>query len=157
MKPVDFLKNSSVVNAAGFVDVNNGTLQHNKYDNVYAIGDCNSAPTSKTAAAACVQAYVVKNNLFNKITNNTNFSPLSYNGYTSCPLITGKDSVVLAEFSGYSGKPIETFFYNQAKESKFSYWMTADVLPQVYWNMLTAGKWNGPLKIRKFLNPLNIN
>ena len=40
-----------LVNEAGFVDVNKGTLQHTKYDNIFAIGDCSSLPTSKTAAA----------------------------------------------------------------------------------------------------------
>ena len=45
------LKSSAIVNAAGFVDVNKETLQHVKYPNIFSIGDCNSAPTSKTAAA----------------------------------------------------------------------------------------------------------
>jgi sulfide:quinone oxidoreductase len=34
------------------VDCNKLTLQHNKYPNVFGIGDCTSLPTSKTAAAA---------------------------------------------------------------------------------------------------------
>ncbi|PWA02266.1 hypothetical protein BB558_001594 [Smittium angustum] len=157
MKPYDFLKNSGLVNKGGFVDVNNETLQHTKYSNIYAIGDCNSAPTSKTAAAACVQANVVKTNLLNKIFNGISEPVIKYDGYTSCPLITGKNSVVLAEFSGYTGKPKETFFYNQGKESKFSYWLTADVLPQVYWKLLTTGQWAGPSSVRPILNPLNSN
>lgn len=41
-----------LVNGAGFVDVNQSTLQHTKYSNVFAIGDCASTPNSKTAAAA---------------------------------------------------------------------------------------------------------
>jgi sulfide:quinone oxidoreductase len=31
-----------------------------------------------------------------------------YNGYASCPLIIGKNQVILAEF-GYGGKIMETF------------------------------------------------
>ena len=51
MSAPDFLKNSPLANEAGFVDVNKDYLQHNKYDNVFSLGDCSSAPTSKTAAA----------------------------------------------------------------------------------------------------------
>ena len=39
--------------------------------------------------------------------------PAAYNGYTSCPLVTGKGS--LAEFD-FDFKPMEAFPVNQAKE-----------------------------------------
>lgn len=52
MKAPDCLVASpALINEAGFVDVNKATLQHNRYKNVFAIGDCSSLPTSKTAAA----------------------------------------------------------------------------------------------------------
>lgn len=51
MSAPDFLKTSPLANEAGFVDVDKAHLQHVKYDNVFALGDCSSAPTSKTAAA----------------------------------------------------------------------------------------------------------
>lgn len=41
-----------LVNEAGFVDVNKDSMQHVRYPNVFAIGDCSSSPNSKTAAAA---------------------------------------------------------------------------------------------------------
>lgn len=41
-----------LVTPTGFVDVDQLTLQHNKYSNVFAIGDSASSPNSKTAAAA---------------------------------------------------------------------------------------------------------
>lgn len=44
-------KSSGLSNAAGFVDVNSSTLQHVKYSNVFALGDCSSTPNSKTMAA----------------------------------------------------------------------------------------------------------
>lgn len=40
-----------LTDASGFVDVNKETLQHVTYKNVFALGDCSSVPTSKTAAA----------------------------------------------------------------------------------------------------------
>ena len=51
MSAPDFLKGGPLSNEAGFVDVSKEHLQHVKYDNVFALGDCSSAPTSKTAAA----------------------------------------------------------------------------------------------------------
>lgn len=41
-----------LVNEAGFVNVDKSTLQHIKYPNIFAIGDCSSTPNSKTMAAA---------------------------------------------------------------------------------------------------------
>lgn len=42
---------SPLVDQANFVSVDKDTLQHTKYKNVFSIGDCGNAPTSKTAAA----------------------------------------------------------------------------------------------------------
>ncbi|KAJ2167357.1 hypothetical protein GGH16_003923 [Coemansia sp. RSA 560] len=156
MKPYDFIKRSALANAAGFVDVNQHTLQHSKFSNVYALGDCSSLPTSKTAAAAAAQSRVLKHNLLSQI-KGSSVPALEYDGYTSCPLVTGKHKLVLAEFSGYTGTPQETFFFNQANEHAFSYWLTADVLPAVYWNSMLKGTWNGPSAIRKVANPTSAN
>lgn len=50
--PDELAKCKELVNAAGFVDVNKSTMQHVKYSNVFAIGDCSASPNSKTAASA---------------------------------------------------------------------------------------------------------
>lgn len=53
MSPPGELKQcKELVNELGFVEVNKDTMQHLKYSNVFAIGDCSSSPNSKTAAAA---------------------------------------------------------------------------------------------------------
>lgn len=44
------LNSGDIVNEAGFVNVNKWTMQHMKYPNVFALGDCASSPNSKTAA-----------------------------------------------------------------------------------------------------------
>ena len=49
--PVAALKDSPLSDEMGFLNVNKETLQHNKYPNVFGIGDCTNAPTAKTAAA----------------------------------------------------------------------------------------------------------
>lgn len=62
MQPFEFLAKSPLADANGFVDVVKETLQHKKFPNVFAIGDCTNLPTSKTAAAiAGSNAILVKN------------------------------------------------------------------------------------------------
>lgn len=80
-----------------------------------------------------------------------------YDGYTSCPLITKQNGLILAEFSGYTGKPLETFHYDQSKESKFAYFLKESVIPKIYWNMMMKGEWTGPGPFRPFFNPLGRN
>lgn len=50
--PDELARCKDLVNEAGFVDVNKSTMQHVKYKNVFAIGDCSGSPNSKTAASA---------------------------------------------------------------------------------------------------------
>jgi hypothetical protein len=47
------------------VDVNPFTLQHNKFENVFAFGDCIAGNTTRTQNAAHAQNPVVKHNLKN--------------------------------------------------------------------------------------------
>ena len=96
MSAPDIIKSSTLANAAGWVDVDKYTLQHPKFPNVFPIGDCSGLPTSKTGAAVRKQAPVLVRNLIAAIQS----EPLiaKYDGYTSCPLVTGYGKLVLAEF-----------------------------------------------------------
>lgn len=49
--PQVLIDSKDLTNDAGFVNVNQMTLQHNVFPNVFAIGDCSSTPNSKTMAA----------------------------------------------------------------------------------------------------------
>lgn len=54
-----------IADQSGFVDVNKETLQHVKYENIFATGDCSNLPTSRTAAAVASQSDVLFWNLVN--------------------------------------------------------------------------------------------
>ncbi|CAF4992092.1 unnamed protein product, partial [Rotaria sp. Silwood1] len=71
-----------------------------------------------------------------------------YDGYTSCPLLTGYDKCILAEFD-FDGQPLETLPIDQGKERRISYILKKDIMPAMYWNMLIKGTWNGPAAFRK--------
>jgi sulfide:quinone oxidoreductase len=137
MSAPDFVSASELAGEAGWVDVDKHTLQHVRFSNVFALGDASSLPTSKTGAAIRKQAPVLVSNLLASMKQ----EPLtaSYDGYTSCPVVTGYDSLVLAEFD-YSGQPAETFPFDQAKE-RFSMLMLKKFgLPALYWHGMLRGR-----------------
>lgn len=136
----------TLVDNAGFLSVNKDTLQHTKYKNIFGIGDCTNLPTSKTAAAVAAQSGVLYKNLTATMEGNAGKS--IYNGYTSCPLVTGYGRCIMAEFD-YNLEPLETFPINQSKEQYITYFMKKDIMPQLYWHFMLKGHWNGPALIRK--------
>merc|ERR1712137_1347564 len=68
--------------------------------------------------------------------------PRRYNGYTSCPLVTGRNKLILAEFD-YYGNPMETFPVNRAEERSSMYMLKRDAMPAMYWSALLKGLWDG--------------
>lgn len=133
----DFIKNSPLANAGGWVDVDKNTLQHVKYANIFSLGDASGLPTSKTGAAIRKQAPVVVANLLSLLESQA--FDASYTGYTSCPLLTGYGKLVLAEFD-YNNQPMETFPFDQSKERWSMYMLKKEILPRMYWGQILTGK-----------------
>ena len=136
MGPPDFVARSPLADQAGWVDVDKRTLQHMKFENIFALGDASNLPTSKTGAAIRKQAPVVMSNLLCCLENR----PLDsvYDGYTSCPLVTGYGKLVLAEFD-YDLVPKETFPFDQSKERYSMYVLKKHLLPALYWDGMLKG------------------
>ncbi|ALC43048.1 CG14997 [Drosophila busckii] len=147
--PDELAKCTKLVNEAGFVDVDKSTMQHLKYKNVFAIGDCSASPNSKTAASAAAQSPVVYRNMIAALKGKSLKS--SYDGYASCPLVTGYNTCILAEFD-YSLTPLETFPVAQNKERYSMFFMKKDLMPILYWKMMLPGYWNGPALMRNMLS-----
>lgn len=140
----DFIKNSPLSNGTpgGWIDVDINTLQHNKYPNVFALGDSAALPTAKTGAAIRKQAPVVTANLLAHMAN-AKFSDEQYEGYSSCPLVTGYGKMVLAEFKYNNERDSDPFlskFVDTTKEN-YSMWILKKYgLPYLYWNRMMKGK-----------------
>lgn len=132
-----FIKNSPLVDASGFVEINKNTMQHVRYPNIFSLGDCTNAPTARTGAAIRKQAPVLVANLLSLMQH----KPLAeeYNGYSSCPLVTGYGSLILAEFD-YNNNPVESFPFDQSQERFSMYMLKAYALPQMYWNGMLKGR-----------------
>jgi len=79
-----------------------------------------------------------------------------YDGYSSCPIVTGYNSCILAEFD-YTLTPVETFPIDQAKERYSMFFMKKELMPVLYWKLMMKGYWNGPALMRKMFSILNFN
>ncbi len=134
--PPAAVKTSPLANAAGFVDVNQNTMQHVRFPNVFSLGDACSTPNSKTAAAVRKQAPVVVKNLLTLIRGGQ-LDP-GYDGYASCPLTTAYGKVIMAEFI-YGGKVTPTFPLDPRKELWVNWLMKVTALPLFYWHYMLKG------------------
>lgn len=136
----DFIRVSPLADAAGWVNVDQMTLRHTEYDNIWSLGDVMNAPNAKTAAAARMQAPVVADNIAADIDGK---SPQSaYNGYGSCPLTVEKGKIVLAEF-GYGGVLLPSFpkwLLDGTKPTRKAWILKEQILPPVYWKAMLRGK-----------------
>ncbi|NNG09102.1 MAG: NAD(P)/FAD-dependent oxidoreductase [Arenibacter sp.] len=139
-----FVKNSVLVNEAGWLEVDHGSMQHVKYSNVFGLGDVTALPTAKTGAAIRKQAPIVVDNIM-KLIKNQEASNKSYNGYSSCPLVTGYGKMVLAEFDYQNNftpdpKLKQMLIFDSSKEHWRLWILKKYMLPYLYWNKMMKGK-----------------
>ncbi|MFD1123734.1 FAD-dependent oxidoreductase [Methylophilus flavus] len=134
---LDFLKQSPLANADGWVEVDQHSLQHVRYPEVFGVGDCTNTPNAKTAAAARKQVVIAAENLLAQREGKA--LPSRYDGYGSCPLTVEKGKIILAEF-GYGGKLVPTFPWDSTKPRRSAWLLKKYVLPWLYWNLMLKGR-----------------
>ena len=137
----DFVRVSPLADAAGWVDVDQGTLRHKTLEGIYSLGDVCNAPNAKTAAAARKQAPIVAHNLLKDLGAITGGDAI-YDGYGSCPLTVERGKIVLAEF-GYGGKLLPSFpawMLDGTKPSHLAWLLKERMLPPIYWQAMLKGK-----------------
>ena len=136
----DFIRVSPLADAAGWVDVDQATLRHKTFDNIWSLGDVMNAPNAKTMAAVRKQAPAVADNIIADIKGR---SPVAaYDGYGSCPLTVERGKIVLAEF-GYGGvlKPsFPSFVLDGTKPTRAAWFLKEKMLPPIYWQAMLKGK-----------------
>ncbi|GHF17393.1 hypothetical protein GCM10017044_09710 [Kordiimonas sediminis] len=136
---LDFMKAAPITNDAGWVEVNNETLQHVRYGNIFGLGDGMSAPNAKTAAAVRKQAPVVAHNVISLLKGRE--SAAIYTGYGSCPLTVERGKVVLAEFA-YGGTLEPTFpkwLLDGTRPSGLSWMLKEKLMPNLYFDLMLKG------------------
>lgn len=136
----DFVRNSPLAADSGFIAVDQATLRHQNYDNIFALGDACSAPNAKTMAAARKQAPVVAVNALAALEGKPPVA--DYDGYGSCPLTVERGKIVLAEF-GYGGKLLPSFpnwLIDGTRPSRLSWLLKDTILPPIYWHGMLKGR-----------------
>mmetsp|Transcript_32737 Transcript_32737/g.109285 ORF Transcript_32737/g.109285 Transcript_32737/m.109285 type:complete len:168 (-) Transcript_32737:211-714(-) len=143
------VRESPLADATGFVAVEHDTLRHVDFANVFAAGDCVSAPNAKTMAAARKQAPVVVHNLLQDLTPAAaRPTEAVYDGYGACPLTVEKGKVVLAEF-GWGGQLMPSFpgwLIKNTAPSRLAWAFKRHALPWFYWHVMLPGRsWCDPM------------
>ena len=136
----DFVKNSPLSkqdDPFGFVEVDKFTMQHPHYKNVFSLGDVAGTPNAKTGAAVRKQAPVLVAHLLAFL--NQNHSEAQYDGYSSCPIVTGYGKMLLAEFD-YDNKAAPSLPVNTSKPRWDMWILKKYILPWFYWNRMLKGK-----------------
>ena len=141
MSAPDFIKRSPLAvsdSPLGWANVDKYSLQSPDFANVFALGDAGSTPNSKTGAAIRMQAPVVADNLLAVMAGRE--PTARYDGYSSCPLLTAHNRMLLAEFD-YDMKPAPSIpFINTKKERYDMYLLKRYGLPFMYWNLMLRGR-----------------
>ena len=149
-KPVKIVADSALADEAGYVEVDQVTLQHKRFPNVFSIGDIGGMPNAKTAAAVRKQAPVVAINALRALDGSG--PEAIYEGYGSCPLTLEAGRILLAEF-GYGGALQPTFptwLIDGTRPSRLAWMLKKDLMPPIYWRaMLQGHEWLARPKLRQ--------
>lgn len=102
-KGADFIGTSGLGDDLNFIPVNKHTLQHEKYANIFAIGDAAAIPTSKAGSVAHFEGEV----LFENIMAAIHGKPLEakFDGHSNCYIETGYGKAALIDFN-YDTEPL---------------------------------------------------
>jgi sulfide:quinone oxidoreductase len=136
----DFVRNSPLADAAGWVDVDQHTLRHKVYGNIWGLGDATNTPNAKTAAAVRKQAPVVACNVLEDIRKGS--QTYGYDGYGACPLTVENGRIVLAEFS-YGGKlapSLPTWLLKGTQPTWLAWFLKKVIMPMLYWDGMLKGR-----------------
>jgi sulfide:quinone oxidoreductase len=127
----DFLvERSPLTDGGNYVSVDDHTLQHETYPEVFAVGDCADVPTSRTASAARKQTHVVVDNI-EKYLDDRELGA-DYDGYTACPILVEKGKAMIAEFD--YDEPVSA-----PVVSRLNWILDVNVIPSLYWNVWMRG------------------
>jgi len=142
MTPRQEIANSDLADSNGFVEVDEETLQHIRYPNVFALGSCTNIP-SRSAFATVQQSLILRANLLAHL-NNKPFQD-SYNGYTAVPISLGYNRGMLCEYTNSNGsyQIAESFPFDQSQKSSALHLYISNRLSPDYWAKMIRGLWIG--------------
>ena len=96
-KPHSSLVDAGLLNAQSNwqLDVDHKTLRHNKYPNIFGLGDINNLPTTKSFWGGFHQLHVVRHNLLQSLQGKE--LTAEYSGYSKSAMQLGQNSMTYVE------------------------------------------------------------
>jgi len=124
--PVQELVDGGITNTKGLIDVNPYTLQHARYENIFAFGDAIDIETTRTQHAVVAQTPVVKHNVLNYLAG----KELNgiYDGYTYIPFyLSHSHATSFQHLHNFEPAPMNHWCpgYGQFGRRYFSYQMSS--------------------------------
>jgi len=122
----------------GWAEVDQYTLQHARYPNIFAAGDIAGVPKGKTAASAKFMVPVVEDRIVAATQGREGTE--TFNGYTSCPMITRIGRAMLIEFD-YNNDLVPSFPGVIAPlEELWISWLMKEVALKATYNAMLRGR-----------------
>ena len=122
----------------GWVECDKASLRHLRYPEIWALGDVAGVPKGKTAASVKWQVPVVEDGLVSAIEGTE--PTATYNGYTSCPMITQVGRAMLVEFD-YNNDLVPSFPGIIAPlEELWISWLMKEVALKATYNAMLRGR-----------------
>jgi sulfide:quinone oxidoreductase len=140
MAGVDAVANSQLAwqkgTGKGWLEVDQYTLQHKRYKNVFGIGDICGVPKGKTGGSARHHGPIMVGNLL--ATMEGKELKEKFDGYTVCPLKTQYGKIILAEFDYKGAAP--SFSFLDVGEQRWMWWaFDLYMLKSMYWYLMMRG------------------
>lgn len=122
----------------GWIEVDQATLRHLRYPEIFGLGDINGVPKGKTAASVKWHIPVVEDHLVAAIAGKEGTQ--TFNGYTSCPMITRIGRAMLVEFD-YNDNLVPSFPGVIAPlEELWISWLMKEIALKPTYNAMLRGK-----------------
>ena len=144
MRAPDALANSALAWQSGpfaddgdWMEVDQHSMQHQRFPNVFGAGDCVGTPIGKTAASVKAQVPVAVDNMIAAIAERESTS--TYDGYTSCPLITRLGRGILVEFD-YALNMVPSFPFISPYSEHWVPWVMKDRMLLPAYNAMLRGR-----------------
>lgn len=138
------------------LDVDQETLQHKKYKNIFGLGDVNNLPTTKSFFGGFHQLHVVRNNLMRTF-NGQEFDA-RYNGYTKVPLFLGQNQMTYVEHL-YDQQPGRTHLLGKDRGvvSNVRYYYWGKMQKKKFLGLYLFKSWGPPGgKFKKQFEPFSV-
>jgi sulfide:quinone oxidoreductase len=139
----DMVERSGMGDDLNFIPTNKETLQSEKYENIFVIGDASNIPTSKAGSVAHFSGEILYENILSFIEGR----PLKakFDGHANCYIETGYGKGALIDFN-YTQEPLPGTFplpglgpFGLLKNTKINHYGKI-MFRWMYWHILLKGR-----------------